>query len=57
MNEEIRIKNQLTQKWNFVFMSERFDTLDMLDFIELIVQRDYLDFFWNKFNKIIQICR
>lgn len=53
-NEESRLENLFIIKWNNIFAHRQFDTLDLLDFIELSVQIDYLNYLWKRLENLFQ---
>lgn len=43
-NESCRLEELSVIKWNHIFTMRRFDTLDLLDLIELSSQIEYLNY-------------
>lgn len=43
-NESVRLENLFAIKWNNIFLRKTFDTLDLLDMIEVVVQMQYLSY-------------
>ena len=50
--EEARLENLFIIKWNNIYIQRRFDTLDLLDLIELSVQIDYFNYLWKRLEKL-----
>lgn len=50
--EEARLENLFIIKWNNIYTQRRFDTLDLLDLIELSVQIDYFNYLWKRLEKL-----
>ena len=50
--EESRLENLFIIKWNNIYIQRRFDTLDLLDLIELSVQIDYFNYLWKRLEKL-----
>ncbi len=53
-NESNRIENLFIVKWNNIFAMRKFDTLDLLDLIELSVQIDYLTYLQHRVQKLVE---
>ncbi len=53
-NESNRLENLFIIKWNNIFSYRKFDTLDLLDLIELSVQLDYLTYIQNRVQKLVE---
>lgn len=53
-NEEARLQNLFIIKWNNIFAQRKFDTLDLLDLIELSVQIDYFNYLWKRLENLFQ---
>ena len=53
-NETCRLENLFINKWNNIFLQKQFDTLDLLDLIELSVQMDYLNYMEQRIHKILK---
>lgn len=53
-NETCRLENLFISKWNNIFLQKQFDTLDLLDLIELSVQMDYLNYIEQRIHKILK---
>lgn len=53
-NESNRLENLFIIKWNNIFAYRKFDTLDLLDLIELSVQLDYLTYIQNRVQKLVE---
>lgn len=53
-NEDNRLENLFVIKWNNIFAMRKFDTLDLLDLIELSVQMDYLNYIQHRVRKITE---
>ncbi len=53
-NESNRIENLFIVKWNNIFSLRKFDTLDLLDLIELSVQMDYLTYIQNRVQNVME---
>ena len=53
-NESNRLENLFIIKWNNIFAHRKFDTLDLLDLIELSVQMDYLTYIQNRVQKLVE---
>lgn len=51
--EDARLTNLFITKWNNIYVLKQFDTLDLLDLIELSVQMDYLGYIWVRLQKVI----
>lgn len=52
--ESCRLENLFIIKWNNIYARRRFDTLDLLDLIELSVQMDYLTALHQRIQKLIE---
>lgn len=50
--EEARLENLFIIKWNNIYIQRRFDTLDLLDLIELSVQIDYFNYLWKRLENL-----
>lgn len=53
-NEDNRLENLFVIKWNNIFTMRKFDTLDLLDLIELSVQIDYLNQIQHRVRKLVE---
>lgn len=53
-NEDNRLENLFVIKWNNIFAMRKFDTLDLLDLIELSVQIDYLNQIQHRVRKLVE---
>lgn len=53
-NESNRLENLFIIKWNNIYACRKFDTLDLLDLIELSVQLDYLTYIQNRVQKLVE---
>lgn len=53
-NESNRLENLFIIKWNNIYAYRKFDTLDLLDLIELSVQLDYLTYIQNRVQKLVE---
>lgn len=53
-NEDNRLENLFVIKWNNIFAMRKFDTLDLLDLIELSVQIDYLNQIQHRVLKLVE---
>lgn len=53
-NEENRLENLFIIKWNNIYSRRNFDTLDLLDLIELKVQIDYFAFLRNRIQVLLE---
>lgn len=53
-NEDNRLENLFVIKWNNIFAMRKFDTLDLLDLIELSVQIDYLNQIQHRIRKLAE---
>lgn len=47
-NEEVKLENEYILKCNYIFGRRRFDTLDLLDLIELKAKMEYYDYIRNR---------
>lgn len=56
-NESCRLENLFIIKWNNIYARRNFDTLDLLDLIELSVQMDYLNDIHKRIQKLIEYMR
>lgn len=56
-NESCRLEDLFIIKWNNIYARRRFDTLDLLDLIELSVQMDYLTYLHQRLQKLIEYMR
>lgn len=55
--ESSRLEDLYIRKWNNIFARRQFDTLDLLDLIELSVQIDYLRYIEQRIQKLLLILR
>lgn len=55
--ESCRLENLFIIKWNNIFAMRKFDTLDLLDLIELSVQMDYFKYLQQRLQKLIEYMR
>ena len=53
-NESNRLDNLFIIKWNNIFSTRRFDTLDLLDLIELTVQDEYLSYLQKRVQTLVE---
>lgn len=56
-NERCRLENLFVIKWNNIFAHKKFDTLDLLDLIELSVQMDYLNYIEQKIHNLLKLLK
>lgn len=55
--ESCRLENLFIIKWNNIFAMRKFDTLDLLDLIELSVQMDYLTYLHQRLQVLTEYLR
>lgn len=54
-NESCRLEQLSKNKWHHVLYTGRFDTLDLLDLIELAVQVDYLNYLEKRVYTLLDL--
>lgn len=53
-NEDNRLEALMHDRWRYILNRRKFDSLDLLDLIELSVQMDYFNYLQKRLHKLIE---